>query len=217
MKKLTFHALYWALLSVFPVGAVQALSLQMVPSSTVVTVGDTFNLNFVISGLGKQASPSLSTFDFDVLFNSTVLGVNTSDSNGDAVIDSVVLDPSGQLDLFGLGLNFVSASLTSPSTLNLFDLSFDSPTDLDSLQTDQFTLASITFTALAAGSNSFKLRANSFGDSSGNLLNIDLRQPLTMDVSSSTQPQPIPEPTTLGLVLAGVATGGLLRKKRNKD
>lgn len=203
MNKLLFRVLYGALLSVLPWGSTQALMIQMVPSSPTITVGATFNLNVVISDLGDQASPSLSTFDLDVTFDSAIVGINTTDNDGDFVIDSVTLDPSGQLDLFSSGFNFVFADVVGLGTLNLFELSFDSPGDLDSLQAGQFTLASMTFKANTVGVSTFQLAVNSLGNALGDSL--EPAQPLpTAAITVQDQTTPVPEPATSSLLLAGL-------------
>src|SRR5438128_932140 len=103
----------------------RALSLEIVPASHFVAVGTSTSVDLVIAGLGHGATPSLSTFDLNVLFDPTSLSLTTTDANGDGVIDSVVLDPTNQLDVLGLGGNIRAAGLTGPGTLHLFDLSFD--------------------------------------------------------------------------------------------
>lgn len=200
----------WALLTGLPLGSAQALMIQIVPSSPTITVGATFNLDLVISGLGNLAPPSLSTFDIDVTFDSAILAIETTDGDGDAVIDSVTLDPSGQLDLSGLGINFVSADLVTPGTLNLSELSFDSPADLDSLQSGQFTLASMTFQANAVGVSTVSLAVNSLGDALGDPLEPTL-QTAVITVQNGTIT--VPEPSSSLLILAGLWTLYWRRKR----
>ena len=198
------RVLYWALLTGLPLGSAQALMIQMVPSSPTITVGATFNLDLVISGLGNQTSPSLSTFDINFTFDSAILAIETTDSDGDFVIDSVTLDPSGQLDLFGLGFNFVFADLVTPDTLNLSELSFDSPADLDSLQSGQFTLASMMFQANTVGVSTVSLAVNSLGDALGNSLEPTLQPLPTAVITVQNETTTVPEPSSGLLLLAGL-------------
>ena len=112
---------------------VAAIMLSVVPNTQSVNPGDVISTDILISNLAPGGAPSLSVFDIDLTFNPGILAIDTTDSDLDLVIDSVTLDPTGQLDLFGIGLNPVFAGLTSASTLNLFELSFDLPSDLDFL------------------------------------------------------------------------------------
>jgi hypothetical protein len=212
MNTFLARVLYWALLTGLPLGSAQALMIQIVPSSPTITVGATFNLDLVISGLGNQASPSLSTFDIDVMFDSAILAIETTDSDGDSVIDSVTLDPSGQLDLSGLGVNFVFADLVSPGTLNLSELSFNSPADLDSLQAGQFTLASMTFQANTVGVSTVSLAVNSLGDALGDSLEPALQPLPTAVITVQNETTTIPEPSSGLLILAGLWTWYWRRK-----
>lgn len=206
MNKLLSQVLCGALLSGLPWLSAQSLVIQIVPSSPTITVGTMFNLDLVISDLGNLVPPSLSTFDINVTFDSTILAIETTDSDGDSVIDSVTLDPSGQLDLFGSGFNFVFADLLAPGTLNLFELSFDLPGDLGSLQAGQFTLASMTFKANTVGVNTFQLTVNSLGDALGDSLEPALQPLPTAVVTVQNGTITVPEPSSGLLILAGLWT-----------
>jgi len=89
-----------------------------------------------------------------------------------------------QLDLTSSGTATI-AEVTSPGTLHLAEASFDLASVLDALQAGDFTLATLTFDALANGVSSFSLTINQLGDSNGT--------PLTA-----------PEPGTFALFGAGL-------------
>ena len=84
--------------------------------------------------------------------------------------------------------------------MNLFELSFDPPADLDSLQAGSFTLGTLAFLAISSGLSDLGLSVNALGDASGN--------PLTMGVQSGrvvVNAAFVPEPAVLLLLLvAGV-------------
>ncbi|HPF58612.1 MAG TPA: PEP-CTERM sorting domain-containing protein [Candidatus Competibacteraceae bacterium] len=217
MNKLLSRVLYGAFLSLVPLGSAQALlMIQIVPASPTITVGTTFTLDLVISGLGNQAPDSLSTFDLDVTFDNTLLGIETTDSDGDFVIDSIILDPSGQLDLFGFGPFGKYAGLIIPGLLNVFELSSDWPSDLDSLQSDQFTLASITFNALTVGVSTFEITVNSLGDALGDSLEPMLQQPIRTDITVQRGSPTIPEPSSGLLIIAGLLGWYWKGKRQNR-
>lgn len=203
-RKVCNIALWTGLLVLSCSSAALALSLEVVPASPAVTVGTPVAVDLVIAGLGDMVPPSLSTFDLDVLFNPAVFALDTSDTNGDGVIDSVVLDPTGQLDVLGLGGNIVGVGLVGPGTLNLMDLSLDLAADLNLLQAGSFPLATITFQAIAVGTSTLNLIINALGDADGNVL--------TADVSGGAitvrAPTSVPEPGTWLLLATGVV--GLL-------
>ena len=172
-------------------GRAHAISLSFVPAAPAVTVGDAFTMALEVSGLGSATSPSLSTFDLDVLFNPQLLAV-TNVTFGDPV-------SGDQLDLAGLG------SLTSMTpgggSLNLFELSFDDALTLDTVQAGSFTLATVTFDTLSAGTSAFGLSINALGDAEGNTLTA---QVLSESVIVTAAPTPTPEPGTLLLLGSGL-------------
>ena len=117
----------------------QAFMLSFAPSSQDVELGNTASADLVISGLGDMAPDSLGAFDLDVIFDPTLLAFN-SVTFGD------------QLDLFGLG-SIAAVDSGVSGVVNLFELSLDLATDLDTLQLPTFSLATLTFDTLALGSS----------------------------------------------------------------
>lgn len=117
----------------------------------------------VISALGVNSAPSLSTYDLDILFDPTHL-TYTGSNFGDPVLGN-------QLDLFDFGLNESFAGVTAAGELNLFELSFDLADDLNDFQQDSFTLATLYFNILKTGSSQLQLAINALGDADGNPIN----------------------------------------------
>ena len=165
--------------------AAQAITLGFEPSSSEVSVGSSLDVNVVISGLGDSAAPSLGTFDLDVLFDPALFGLA-----GVAFGDPVLGD---QLDLFDSG-SLSGFDDSVPGTVNVFEISFDLPEDLDALQSGSFTLFTLTFDALAEGTSSLGAENLTFGDSLGDPLSVDI-------APGSITATALPEPAALSFVL----------------
>jgi len=174
--RLTFTAL---LLVSVPCSAIM---ISVSPSPSTVTAGSSVSVMLNISGLVTGSAPSIGTFDLDLGFDAGILGF-TGAIFGDPVLGD-------QLDLSGLG----SLSLATPGTgsINLFGLSFDPASELDSLQADSFTLATLTFDAIATGTNPLVLTINSLGDAFGDSLSADISNG-SLTIAESTNGT-VPEP-----------------------
>lgn len=192
LTRLTFTAL---LLASLPSSAI---TISASPSPSTVTVGSSVSVAISISGLVTGSAPSLGTFDLDLGFDTGILSY-TGTVFGDPVLGD-------QLDLFGLGS--VSQAAYSTGKVTFFDVSFDTPSDLDSLQADSFTLATLTFDAIATGTSPLSLTNNALGDANGDAL--------TADISNSTltvtKRNDVPEPAIWLLYSIGMLVMGLLRR-----
>jgi len=173
----------------------RAISLTLVPSAPVVTVGETVDVAVQISGLGDGAPPSLSTFDVEMNFDPAILALNAI-SYGDPLLGD-------QLDLLGIGS--VTSTTVGSGLVGFSEISLDSPDILDLFQAGEFTLATATFVAAASGGSLLGLTVNVLGDANGD--------PLVAAISDGSIAV-VPEPSTL--LLVGVAFVGavVVRKKR---
>jgi len=165
----------------------QAITLSFNPSSQF-TRASSVDVALVISGLASGAPPSLSTFDVDISFNPDILAF-ASATFGDPVLGD-------QLDLFSLGS--LTSATAGVGTANLFELSFDSQTDLDALQAGNFTLATLTFNTKGKGFSPLEISVNALGDSLGNSLTAGVRSGVIA----------VPEPSSL--LLSGLGLVGLI-------
>lgn len=182
----------------FPAGSALAIQLTLSPSTQNVILGNSVVVDVGITGLGDFSPDSLGVYDIDILFDPAILDFD-SVLFGDPVLGS-------QLDLFGFG-SFTDV-IPSIGLVNLFELSLDFASDLDSLQAGAFTLASLTFHTLSAGSSLLDIQINVLGDAFG--------LPLAADISTAginvvndtppppPPPNPLPEPNMLLLLAAGL-------------
>ena len=101
-----------------------------------------------------------------------------------------------------------SASLEAPGLVRLAELSLMIADDLDSLQSDSFALATLTFSALSPGTSALDFARAFVGDAFGAHLSIS---PLASGAVSV-----VPEPASralLSLGLAGLAAGARRRSR----
>ena len=113
-----------------------------------------------------------------------------------------------QLDLFGLG-SLSSSDNTTPGVINLYELSFDLPSDIDTLQAGSFTLASLTFDTFAPGTSPLNMSINSLGDAWGDPIVLDTLNNGSVTVAAA----PVPEPSTYLLLFSGlIGIVGIKRK-----
>jgi hypothetical protein len=149
--------------------------------------------------LGHLVAPSISVIDLDLFFDPATLSP-VDGSLGDPVLGD-------QLDVLGLG-SFAIATI-GVSSISFFELSFDLPADLDSLQAGSFVIGSVTFESLSAGVTALSLSVDSIGDALGD--------PLLADPVVGSSVTVIPEPSTILLLLGGVvalAANGRRRSRR---
>jgi hypothetical protein len=114
-----------------------------------------------------------------------------------------------QLDLNSTGS--LQDSSSGLGWLRALEVSFDDATDLELLQTGEFTLFSVLLNAIAIGSGNFSLTTNVIGDVYGNDLFADTITGTTVDARSIS----VPEPSSL-LLLLGMLAVITLRAKMSQ-
>ena len=180
-------------------GTAQAISLNLVPSPQNAFLGNAIDVAVTISELGDGLAPSLSVYDLDISFNDTILDFSNA-TFGDPVLGN-------QLDLSGFG--DMKLSVPSADVVQIVQVSFNSPGDLDTLQADSFTLATLTFDTIATGTSPLNLSITHLGDSLGNPLPANVG---SSSVTVSNRPITVPEPS-FNLLSFGLMIGlGTLRK-----
>ena len=181
----------------------QGISLGFGPSSQSVAIGLPVSVGVTISELGDLSPPSLSTFDLNITFDPGLLSFNS------AVFGDPVL--GDQLDVMGLGGNPTFAGIISPGVLNIFELSFDSPDDLNTLQAGNFTLATLVFASIGVGTSALEISVNTLGDAVGDPLSAAVTSG-SITVNSSS----IPEPAVLPLISVGLMSLACMRRRARK-
>ena len=149
--------------------AVASINLSFTP---ITQSANSLEIGIAIAGLDEGIAPSLSYYDFDIGF----------DHNQLTFVNAIFGDNllGNQLDLFNFNDNVTSAEIISPGLLNLSEVSFDSATDLNNLQADSFTLATLNFQIVNPGTSLMSLAVLGLGDADSNSLSVaNITAPIT--------------------------------------
>lgn len=190
---LSLVTVFW-LVAASPAGA--AL-IEVIPSTSSPGVFERFEVSLAIHDLGELMPPSLGAFDLNLTFDPGLVAF-VSESYGDPALGD-------QLGLFVPSLTFTTPA---PGLVNLFQLSFDFPSDLESLQASSFTLVTLQFDAIAAGTMPLLLDAVTLSDAFGGSLDAQVSG---SSVTIGGAPG-VPEPGTASLILVALGVGAVRRR-----
>jgi len=195
MKKIFWLSLLLGLFIFLRVAPASAITIDFLPSNQSVAMGDTFDVDVVISHLW-DAGEIVSAYDLDVSYDATILSATGVTFGG-------YLD-----DLLFPGFSIQDAVLSTTGIVDLFELSFLWDDELAAQQLDSFTLATISFDALMAGTSALIFEPDP-------LYGIDVKgrdyQILPLDVGIGSITVDVPEPASLFLLLSGLFGLGYLR------
>ena len=170
-----------------------ASTISLSSASVVVALGSQAVETLSVSGLGGGAA--LGTYDLNIAFDPAILSFkNAAFGTG--------------LDVLGLG--DIQSTTPGVGTVEFFELSLDSSSDLLSLQPSVFTLATLTFDTLAVGISPLTITVNAIGDQDGNSLSPNLQNGSVTVTGGSTA---TPEPRTFWVMALGL-TGFIFVKRR---
>jgi hypothetical protein len=167
-----------------------AITVDFVPATPTVGVGQSVAVDIVISGLTAGQPPSVGAFDLDVSFAPNIL-VPTGVSFGPFLGDPALLE----------ALTSVSVS---PGLVDFAEVSLLLPAELDALQPASFALATLSFDTLAGGTSPLTFSQIVLADAFGGTL--------TASVGGGSINVVVPEPGTL--LLLGAAMAGLMFVRR---
>jgi len=162
-----FHPLY-----------ASAISLSFVPPAQTVPIGQAVSVEVVISDLGDD---EVGDFDLDVSFDPTILTPTT------VTFGALLGGPT----LF----EAVTSFSFLPGVVDFAEVSLLSPADLEALQPDSFTLATLFFDTVGAGTSPLSFTQVILDDA--------FAQPLTVQTGSGSV-SAVPEPGTGILVGSGL-------------
>ena len=165
-----------------------SISISFEPSSASVNVGDAIDVDVVVSGL-SAAGEIVSAYDLFVSYDASVLTASTI-SYGSFLDTAIQLSDTS---IYGL-LEFSEISLLTDAELAL-------------LQSDSFTLATLSFSAIAIGSSLLTFEPNPVLG----IIDVVGRNYQSLEVSAGTGlvsvvklPVTVPEPGSMLLMLLGL-------------
>ena len=129
-----------------------AMTISLEPTTQTVAVGDSFDVNLVVSDVGGEG---VGAFWIDVTYDTSILSITDSDVTFGTSLGT------------GLDVDAIADTTSFPGIVDLFEVSFLDSTTLLGLQSASFTLATLTFTADGLGTSDLSSDVINVGDAFG--------------------------------------------------
>lgn len=184
----------------FPAGVTAQIVVGVEPWDSEVTVGQSFEMEYWIGGLGNYASQSLGSCDLTMDFDGALVSYDSA----------TVGDMLGDVGA-GEALATIAAS---PADVNVTEISLLTPAQLVALQPSSFVVFRVRFLAEAVGDAYFEPLVTTILDENGEPLNLELGALATVHI---LERRAIPTLSTVGIcALVGVLLlAGVLVLRRN--
>ena len=186
--KTSIHLIF-ACIFALNAGHAKAMTIAFNPLSTDVSVSDTFDVDVNISGLGNEI---VSAFGFNILYDANIVSASNISFNNQL---------NNGIHFFSLQ-SFSIDDSTHQGHINISEISFLPDSFLESIQLDNVTLATLSFTAIATGTSALDFSFDLFQGVSGtgaHRLNLT-ESPGAVSVEAIN----IPEPPTAFLIIAAI-------------
>ena len=173
------------------VALASAATITLESSSLEINVGDSFYVNIGISGLGNGVDPSLGAFSTNINYDPTIISFTAIDYG----------NYLGDIDIEADTWCYESI----PGVLYVDEISFLGTEELNTLQPDNFILATLSFTAITFGQSG--LSCNEIVLSDAYAFEIPANA-----ISSNVNVNPVPVPASFLFFGSGIIVM-MLRKK----
>ncbi|MHC1744622.1 MAG: PEP-CTERM sorting domain-containing protein [Syntrophobacteraceae bacterium] len=171
----------------------QCLLIEFSPASQSVDLGMNVAVDVILYEL-NNTTEQLGAFDLSVTYNTNIL------SNPSVTFDNYLGDINSEA---------LSAIVFTDGLISFFEMSLLTGLELATLQSSQFILATLSFTALAEGLTSLDFDSVILSDANGDSLGADQGN------GSVTVAAPVPEPSTMLLLCSGLAGLAAIRRRFN--
>ena len=169
---------------------IHAITLGFFPSSANLNAGDPFSVDLRISDVGDNTA--IGDYDFNVNFESSQLSISDTD---------VVFGNQLQQG----GVDSLRSVTVGDGQLNISEVSLTDARILNASQSDEFTVATLNFSADQLGVSELSVSVNSLGDQNGAALDTPSLNSAAINISSLSNLTPLQRNS--GRVLRNVCNG----------